>query len=154
MQLKIGDKAPNFNLPDSNGIFHKLADFRGKKLLVYFYPRDDTPGCTKEACVLRDTFADFKNLNTAIVGISADSIKSHNKFSGKYKLPFLLLSDPDKTTIKAYGAWGQKKFMGRAYDGIFRISFLIEEKGKIIKIYDKVKPPVHAKEVLKDLNNT
>ena len=153
MKLKVGDSAPDFELPDADGKNHRLSDFTGKKILIYFYPRDNTPGCTKEACSFRDNVANFQKLKTEVIGISADSPNSHTKFALKYHLPFLLLSDPAKLTIKAYGALGPKKFMGKSYIGIYRISFLISEKGKIIKIYEKVNPVTHTQEVLTDLNN-
>ncbi len=153
MKLNVGDKAPEFKLSDQNGVEHKLSDYKGKYVLLYFYPKDDTPGCTKEACEIRDNFSAFSKMKTVVLGISADSQNSHKKFSDKYSLPFPILSDESKKVLKEYGAWGKKKFMGREYDGIFRISFLINPKGKIEKIYNIVKPPKHAKEVLGDLNS-
>jgi len=151
MALKVNQKAPSFKLPDQDGKVHSLADYQGQWLLLYFYPRDNTPGCTKEACQLRDNFADFKKDNAAVLGVSADSVTSHNKFSDKHKLLFPILSDSDKKTIKAYDAWGEKKFMGRSFLGIKRISFLIDPAGKIAKVYNKVKPADHALEVLNDI---
>lgn len=153
MILKLNQKAPNFKLPDQDGKFHSLADYQGKWLLLYFYPKDNTPGCTKEACELRDSFADFKKAQAVVLGVSADSVDSHNNFSSKFKLSFPILSDPDKKVIKAYNAWGEKKFMGRSYMGIKRISFLINPLGKIVKIYEQVKPADHAAEVLNDIKN-
>lgn len=153
MTLKAKQKAPNFKLPDQNGNIHKLADYKGKWLLLYFYPRDNTPGCTKEACTLRDSFSDFKKNQAVVLGVSADSIDSHNNFATKHQLSFPILVDVDKAVIKAYGAWGEKKFMGKSFMGIKRISFLIDQKGKIAKIYEKVKPAEHALEVLSDIKN-
>ncbi len=152
-KLSVGHKAPKFSLRDGDGHAHSLKDFIGRKILLYFYPKDDTPGCTAEACALRDSFTDFADKKTMILGVSADTEKSHKKFSEKYDLPFPLLSDPEKETIKAYGAWGKKKFMGREYQGVLRMSILIDERGKIAKIYEEVKPKLHAKEVLNDLDN-
>ena len=151
MTPKEKQLAPNFKLPDQTGNFHQLADYKGKWLLLYFYPRDNTPGCTKEACALRDSFMDFKKNQAVVLGVSADSIESHNKFSDKHQLSFPILADVDKDVIKAYGAWGEKKFMGQSFMGIKRISFLIDPKGKIVKIYEKVKPAEHALEVLTDI---
>ena len=149
--LKIKQKAPNFKLKDQKGKEQSLSDYRGQWVLVYFYPKDDTPGCTKEACVIRDNFPQFKKLKLKVFGISADSVKSHAKFADKYDLPFTLLSDEDKKVIRSYGVWAKKKFMGREYMGILRTSFLIDPNGKIAKIYENVKPAEHADEVLADL---
>ena len=151
--LKIGSKAPDFNLPDQSGKQHKLSDYHGQWVLVYFYPKDDTPGCTKEACSIRDNFPDFQKLNIKVFGISVDSIKSHGKFALKYELPFTLLADEEKKTVGDYGVWGDKKFMGHSYSGTSRSSFLINPDGKIAKIYEKVKPDNHAQEVLQDVAN-
>ena len=150
-KLKVGQKAPDFQLPDQNGKLHKLSDSKGKEVLLYFYPKDDTPGCTKEACAIRDIYPDFIKLAITVLGISADSVKSHVKFSDKYKLPFTLLADEDKKVLEKYGAWAKKKFMGREYVGTLRTSFLIDQKGKIKKVYENVKPELHAHEVLRDL---
>lgn len=149
--IKIGQKATPFTLSDQDGKIHRLKDYLGKKVLLYFYPKDDTPGCTVEACSFRDGYNEFKKLGLIILGVSADSVKSHKKFSDKFSLPFPLLSDEDKKVCMAYGVWGKKKFMGREYMGITRSSFLIDEKGKIAKIYNEVKPPVHAEEVKGDV---
>ena len=149
--LKVGDAAPAFTLPDQEGKQHSLSDEKGKWVLIYFYPKDDTPGCTTEACTLRDNFAGFKKLKAVVFGVSADSVKSHGSFATKFKLPFPLLSDENKQMLQAYGAWGEKNFMGKKYMGIFRNSFLINPQGKIAKIYEKVKPAEHAEEVLADL---
>ena len=148
---KVKTKAPDFKLLDQEGKEHKLSDYLGKWVLLYFYPKDDTPGCTKEACAIRDDFPDFKKLKITVFGISADSSKSHQKFVDKYDLPFTLLSDEDKKIINKYGVWGKKKFMGREYMGIFRTSFLIHPSGKIAKVYESVKPETHASEVLSDV---
>ena len=151
MKLKIGDKAPDFKLEDENQKIHSLAEYAGKWVLLYFYPKDDTPGCTKEACEIRDNFPSFKKLDVAVLGVSTDTTESHGRFIAKYELPFTLLSDVKKEVVKLYGVWGKKKFMGREYDGIKRTSFLINPKGIIEKIYEDVKPAVHAEEVLGDL---
>ena len=147
----VGSHAPGFSLPDQDGTIRTLADYHGTWVLVYFYPKDDTPGCTKEACALRDADPDFSALDAVVLGISADSVKAHKKFVEKYSLPFALLADEDKTVVHAYGVWGRKKLMGREYDGIIRTSFLIDPEGKIAKIYEHVKPATHADEVLADL---
>ena len=151
MKLQVGQLAPEFTLSDQDGKNHKLSDYRGRRVLIYFYPKDDTPGCTQEACALRDNFPTFKKDQVEILGISADLIKSHKKFAEKYKLPFTILSDEEKKVVKDYGVWAKKKFMGREYFGINRTSFLIDAQGKIIKIYEKVQPAIHAEEVLADL---
>src|SRR3989338_560828 len=151
IKIEVGKIAPDFELLDQNGKLHKLSDYRGKTVLLYFYPKDDTPGCTKEACSIRDSQANFKNLTTVVLGVSVDSIKSHKKFAKKYKLPFTLLSDEKKAVVNLYGVWGKKKFMGREYMGTLRSSFLISPDGKIAKIYEKVKPEIHAEEVLEDI---
>jgi len=150
-KLKIGDAAPGFTLPNQEGKLHSLSDYKGRWVLVYFYPKDDTPGCTREACALRDQFPKFGKLKAQVFGVSADSAACHKKFAQKFKLPFPLLADEQKRMIQCYGVWGEKKFMGRTYLGIHRSSFLIDPKGKIAKIYEKVKPELHAEEVLKDL---
>lgn len=151
--LKVNQKAPDFKLPDQNSKIHKLSDYRGQSVLIYFYPKDDTPGCTKEACAIQDNFPNFNKLNTKVFGVSVDSVESHKKFAEKYKLRFVLLSDKDKEVVKKYGVWGKKKMMGKEYFGVKRISFLINQTGKIVKIYENVKPEIHAEEVLKDLEN-
>lgn len=142
-------KAPQFELQDQDGKTHTLADYAGKWLLVYFYPRDDTPGCTKEACSFRDGFKMFADKGVQIIGISKDSVKSHKKFADKFNLNFPLLADENKETIKAFGAWTERGFMGRP--GIVRNSYLINPEGEIVKKYIKVKPELHAAEILKDL---
>ncbi|MCE9586157.1 thioredoxin-dependent thiol peroxidase [Candidatus Uhrbacteria bacterium] len=148
--LKQGAKAPDFTLPDQDGNMHSLKEQKGKWTLVYFYPKDDTPGCTVEACTIRDNYGAFKKMGITVWGISADPVKKHAKFAVKYDLPFTLLADEEKKVIKAFGVWGKKKFMGREYMGIFRVSFLIDDKGKIAKVYEEVKPAKHAEEVLAD----
>lgn len=151
LKVKVDDAAPAFTLPDQEGKQHSLSDYKGKWVLIYFYPKDDTPGCTTEACTLRDNFEGFKKLKAVVFGVSADSVRSHGSFAKKFKLPFPLLSDESKQMLQAYGAWGEKNFMGKKYMGIFRNSFLINPQGKIAKIYEKVKPDQHAEEVLNDL---
>jgi peroxiredoxin Q/BCP len=146
--LKPGNKAPAFTTKDAAGRTIKLKDFKGQKVVLYFYPKDDTPGCTKEACSFRDDFAIFKKRGINVLGISPDSEASHKKFAAKYKLPFTLLSDPDHAIADSYGPYGQKKFMGRTYMGILRTTFLIDENGKIKRVFEKVKPDEHAREVL------
>lgn len=142
-------KAPNFTLQDQDGQTHTLSDYAGQWLLVYFYPKDDTPGCTKEACNFRDGITKFKEKGVAIVGISKDTVDSHKKFVAKYHLNFPLLSDESRETIKAYGAWTERGFMG--HPGILRNSYLINPEGEIVKEYKKVKPEQHADDILADL---
>ncbi|HEX9629341.1 MAG TPA: thioredoxin-dependent thiol peroxidase [Pyrinomonadaceae bacterium] len=146
--LKEGTVAPDFTVKDENGETVRLKDLRGQKVVLYFYPKDDTPGCTKEACAFRDAFADYKKRNIKVLGVSLDSEASHKKFAIKYKLPFTLLADTDHAISDAYGVYGQKKFMGRSYMGVKRMTFLIDEKGKVKKVFEKVKPEDHAQEVL------
>ncbi|HSX18924.1 MAG TPA: thioredoxin-dependent thiol peroxidase [Candidatus Saccharimonadales bacterium] len=150
MMPKVGDSAPDFKLPDQNGKVRTLKEFKGQSVLVYFYPKDFTSGCTTEACTIRDSFPNFKTQDLVVLGISADTVESHKKFADKYKLPFTLLADPDKKVINLYGVWQKKKFLGKEYMGIARSSFLLDKKGKIAKVYNKVKPPIHAAQVLKD----
>ncbi len=151
MELKENTKAPNFILPDQNGESHSLADCKGSWVLLYFYPKDMTPGCTIESCSLRDNFSKFKKRGVTIIGISCDSVVSHKKFAEKYKLPFILLADTEKEAVNRYGVWQPKKFMGREYMGIVRTSFLIDPKGIIRHIYEKVHPVNHTEQVLQDL---
>lgn len=151
MSLEVGQAAPDFTLKDQDGRERTLSEYKGEWVLVYFYPRDNTPGCTKEACTLRDEYEDFRRLTITIFGISGDSVESHAKFAKKHDLPFPLLADTEKEVMKAYGSFGKKKFMGREYEGIFRNSYLIDPEGKLRKIYEKVKPAEHAKEVIKDV---
>ncbi len=147
--IKEGAAAPEFTLPDQDGKTHSLADYKGKWVLLYFYPKDDTPGCTKEACMIRDAFPDFGKLGIAVLGVSIDPPASHKKFAEKHALPFTLLADTEKKAVHAYGVWGKKKFMGREYEGTLRTSFLIDPEGKVAKVYEDVKPETHADEVLK-----
>lgn len=149
--LAIGDMAPSFHLPDHDGTAHTLAETRGSWTLVYFYPRDNTPGCTTEACGVRDSFADFQQAGVIVFGISTDSVQSHKKFAEKHALPFPLLADEEKKTVRAFGVLGEKKFFGKTYQGTRRMSFLINPEGRIAKIYEKVKPLGHAQEVLRDV---
>ena len=146
--LKEGDNAPNFSLTDNEGKFHSLNDYSGKKLIIFFYPRANTPGCTAEACNLRDNFNDLKDKGYSILGVSADSEKNQQSFSKKYDFPFPLLADIEKVMINAYGVWGPKKFRGKDYDGIIRKTFLVDEKGIISRIIDKVKTKDHAAQIL------
>lgn len=146
--LKEGNSAPAFKTTNAEGETVALKDLRGQKVVLYFYPKDDTPGCTKEACSFRDAFAKFKKRGIAVLGVSPDGAASHKKFATKYKLPFTLLADTDKSISEAYGVYGEKKFMGRTYMGVHRTTFLIDEKGKIKKVFEKVKPEEHASEVL------
>lgn len=145
--LKVGATAPAFKTTDQNGETVSLKDLRGQKVVLYFYPKDDTPGCTKEACSFRDAYSKFKRKNIIVLGVSPDKEASHKKFVTKFQLPFTLLADTDHSIADAYGVWGEKKFMGRTYMGVHRTTFLIDEKGKIRKIFEKVKPEDHASEV-------
>jgi len=151
MALKTEEKAPDFTLKNQKGETITLSDFKGQWVLIYFYPKDDTPGCTKEACSLRDEFGAFGKLDAVVLGISTDTALSHKKFAEKYKLPFNLLSDTEKKVVEAYGVWGEKSMYGKNYRGTIRSSFLIDPDGVIVKIYPKVKPETHAGEVLADL---
>ncbi len=136
---------------DQEGKEHSLSDYTGEWVVLYFYPKDDTPGCTKEACAFRDNLPKFKKINANVFGVSVDPVKKHAKFAEKFQLPFTLLSDEDKTVVNAYGLWAKKKFMGREYMGTLRTSFIIDPKGVIAKVYEGVKPETHAEEVLQDL---
>lgn len=147
--LKAGDKAPNFKGLDQDGNEHKLSDYKGKKLVVFFYPKASTPGCTMEACDLRDNFERFKANNYELLGVSADSAKRQANFIEKNNLPFPLLADEDKSVIEAFGVWGPKKFMGREFDGIHRTTFVIDENGIIEEVIEKVKTKEHANQILK-----
>lgn len=146
--LEKGDKAPHFEGKDQNGKTVKLDDFKEQKLVIYFYPKDMTPGCTTQACNLRDNYDVLKKENIAIIGVSADDEKKHQKFIDKYDLPFPLIADTEKEVIKAFGVWGLKKFMGKEYDGIHRTTFLINEEGKVHDIIKKPKTKAHAEEIL------
>lgn len=145
--LKVGDKAPAFEGPNQNGDKISLETYTGKKLILYFYPKDNTPGCTKESCSLRDHNTDLKNKGFEILGVSADTEKKHQNFIEKYDLPFDLLADTEKKAIEAYGCWGLKKFMGKEYDGIIRTTFVIDENGVITHIFNKVKTANHAEQI-------
>ena len=148
MLLKEGSLAPDFDLVDEINQPHKLTDYRGRNVLLYFYPKDDTPGCTAEACNFRDDYSAYDKAGVVIVGVSADSPASHAKFKQKYHLPFTLLADADHKVCEAYGVWAKKKMMGREYMGILRTSYLIDPDGKIKKVFAEVKPAEHSKEVL------
>ncbi len=152
MTLNPGDLAPEFTLLDAEEQTVSLNDFRGQPVVLYFYPRDNTPGCTKEACGFRDLYPDFETRNIIVLGISTDDAKSHRKFITKHQLPFRLLCDPEAKVATAYGSYGLKKFMGREFMGVYRHTFLINSEGRILKIYRKVKPEPHAAEILTVLN--
>ncbi|WP_407268982.1 thioredoxin-dependent thiol peroxidase [Tenacibaculum maritimum] len=149
MTLKIGDKAPNFEAQDEKGNLVKLADYAGKKLVLFFYPKASTPGCTAEACNLRDNYHTFLAKGYAILGVSADSAKRQQNWIDKHELPFPLLADEEKVVINAFGVWGPKKFMGKEYDGIHRTTFVIDEEGKIADVIQKVKTKEHSNQILK-----
>ncbi|HXT40556.1 MAG TPA: thioredoxin-dependent thiol peroxidase [Candidatus Angelobacter sp.] len=153
LKLKEGDKAPEFTAGANGGGTVSLADFKGKHVVLYFYPRDDTPGCTKEACAFRDNFAALRKEGAVVLGISVDSVKAHDKFVKKFRLPFTLVSDEDKKIVEAYGVWGEKQFMGRKYLGTHRVTFLIGPDGRIKRIWPQVKPEEHAEEVLAALDS-
>jgi peroxiredoxin Q/BCP len=146
--LQIGDKAPNFKALDQDGNVHQLQDYQGKKLVVFFYPKANTPGCTAEACDLRDHYSEFTAQNYALLGVSADAAKAQSNFKNKYEFPFPLLADEDKAVIQAFGVWGPKKFMGKTYDGIHRTTFVIDEQGIIEKVISDVKTKAHAAQIL------
>ena len=148
MALSENVLAPDFSLPNQDEKNESLSDYRGKKVVLYFYPKDDTKGCTTEACNFRDDYSAYKDTDIVILGVSPDSSKSHRKFKEKYDLPFTLLADEGHKICELYEVWGLKKFMGREYDGVFRTTFLIDEEGKIIKVFENVKPAAHSKEVL------
>ena len=146
-ELKVGDKAPAFSLKATDGSTVKLSDFKGRKVVLYFYPRDMTPGCTKEACGFRDDYRDLKKRGLEILGVSADSQASHQKFTDAYSLPFPLLSDPDHSMMEKYGAWGEKNMYGKKVTGVIRSTFIIDEEGKIAHIFRKVKTDTHSRDV-------
>ena len=147
--LKKGDKAPNFSAKDQDGNTHTLADYKGKKLVVFFYPKANTPGCTAEACDLRDNYDRFQANNYALLGVSADNAKAQSSFKNKFEFPFPLLADEDKSVIQAFGVWGPKNFMGKEYDGINRTTFVIDENGSIEEVISDVKTKAHAAQILK-----
>lgn len=152
MALSANIPAPDFTLPDENGVARSLSEFRGKPVILYFYPKDDTPGCTTEACSFRDDYQAYRDKGVVILGVSPDSSKSHTKFKSKYSLPFPLLADEEHQVCELYGAWGQKKFMGREYDGVLRTTFLISPEGTILKAWEGVKPNGHSAEILQVLD--
>lgn len=151
MALAINTNAPDFNLPDQHGQMHSLSAYKGKTVLLYFYPKDDTPGCTTEACSFRDDYSRYEGTGVVILGVSPDAVKSHAKFAEKYNLPFPLLADEGHVVCEEYGVWGRKKMMGREYDGVFRTTFLISQAGMIQKVYENVKPAGHSAEILADI---
>jgi peroxiredoxin Q/BCP len=146
--LAVGTQAPEFTTTDQDGKTRTLSDFKGKKVILYFYPKDNTPGCTKEACGFRDHFSEFRRLGVEILGVSVDPEKSHKSFVRKYELPFTLLADTDKRLVEAYGVWGEKKLYGKKYLGTHRVTYLIDEAGKIAAVFPTVKPDTHAEEIL------
>lgn len=148
IKLKEGDMAPDFSAATNGGGHVSLAELKGRDVILYFYPKDDTPGCTKEACNIRDNFSEFGKRGAVVLGVSTDPVKSHDKFVEKFKLPFRLLADEDKKIVQAYGVWGEKSFMGRKYMGTLRVTFLIGGDGRIRKIWPNVKPDEHATEIL------
>lgn len=150
-KLKKGDPAPLFSFTGDDGTTHKLSDYQGKKVILYFYPKDNTPGCTLEACSLRDGYDDLRSKGFEVIGVSADSAKSHETFKTRFNLPFALVSDTDKSVLNTYGVWGEKKFMGKIYQGITRTTFVIDEKGRIANIIGKVDTKNHAKQVLEEM---
>lgn len=149
--LEIGNIAPDFTLEDKDGKKVSLSDFRGKKVVLYFYPKDNTPGCTRQACAFATAYEGFKDKGVAVIGISKDSVASHVKFAEKYSLPFTLLSDPELVAIKAYGVWQEKKLYGKVSFGVVRTTFIIDEKGHVEKVMEKVKPDTNAAEILEAL---
>ncbi len=153
MLLSEGTPAPDFALPDDSGQVHRLSDYRGRVVVLYFYPKDNTPGCTKEACGFRDDYADYQAAGVVVIGVSPDPPERHTKFKLKYNLPFVLLSDPEHRVLEQYGAWGLKKNFGREYYGVLRVTYVIDSEGVIRKVYPKVKPAEHSRQVLRDLRD-
>jgi thioredoxin-dependent peroxiredoxin len=152
MTISSGILAPEITLPDETGSVRNLSDYLGRPVVLYFYPKDDTPGCTTEACNFRDDYGAYEQAGVVILGVSPDTPKAHMKFKEKYHLPFTLLADQDHKVCDSYGVWGPKKFMGRDYEGVNRTTFLIDRQGKIIKVFEKVKPEGHSQEILAALN--
>lgn len=150
--LEVGTKAPDFTLPDQNGNMHSLSDYRGKKVILYFYPKDNTPGCTKQACGFAERYPKFTDKGAVVLGISKDSVASHKKFEEKYGLPFTILSDPELVAIQAYDVWQEKKNYGKTYMGVVRTTYLIDEEGKIAKAFDKVKAADNPEQMLGELS--
>ena len=153
MPIKPGIPAPEFSLPDENGTIHTLKDYRGKVVVLYFYPKDDTPGCTTEACSFRDNYSAYIDAGVVILGVSPDTSKSHARFKEKYTLPFPLLADEGHKVCELYGVWGPKKMMGREYEGVLRTTFLIDKDGKVAQVFENVKPSEHSAEVLAAINS-
>ena len=149
--LQQGTKAPDFTLPDKDNHPVSLSDFKGKKVILYFYPKDNTKGCTTQACTFRDAYSEFEALGAVVIGVSKDSTRSHTNFASKYELPFLLLSDPKTEVIQAYDVWKEKKMYGKTYMGIVRTTYIIDEAGLIEKVYEKVKPAENADQILEHL---
>jgi peroxiredoxin Q/BCP len=149
--LDVGMKAPSFTLCDKDGVKVSLSDFLGKKIILYFYPKDNTPGCTRQACAFAGAYSAFSDLDAVVIGVSRDSVSSHVKFAEKYNLPFILLSDPDLEAIKAYGVWQEKKLYGKSSMGVVRTTFIIDEEGNIERVMNKVKPDTNAEEILEYL---
>ncbi len=152
MPIQAGTPAPSFRLKDETGTVRNLSDFRGQTIVLYFYPKDDTPGCTKEACNFRDNYSAYEKAGVTILGVSPDSPASHAKFKEKFSLPFSLLADEDHALCDAYGVWGEKKFLGKEYMGVLRTTFVIDGDGKIVKVFENVKPSEHSAEVLAAVN--
>lgn len=153
MVIPAGGQAPEFTLVDHTGVKRTLSDYQGKPVVLYFYPKDDTPGCTTEACNFRDDYSHYEQAGVVILGVSPDSPKSHARFRAKFNLPFPLLADEDHQTCEQYGVWGRKKFMGREYDGVFRTTFLIDSQGKLARVFENVKPAEHSQEILAALKD-
>jgi peroxiredoxin Q/BCP len=148
MPISAGVSAPDFSLPDETGVDRKLSDFRGAPVVLYFYPKDDTPGCTTEACNFRDDYSQYTRAGAVVLGVSPDTAKSHTKFKTKFSLPFTLLADEGHAVCDLYGVWGPKKYMGRDYDGVYRTTFLIDAQGVVARVFENVKPDAHSAEVL------
>ena len=153
MPISAGQRAPDFTLADESGKNHSLSDYRGRPVVLYFYPEDDTPGCTKEACAFRDDYSAYQEAGVAVIGVSPDSSNSHTKFINKYDLPFTLLSDPDRAVINLYKVWGMKKNFGREYEGVIRTTYLIDKDGKIAKVLENVIAAKHSEKILAALEN-